>query len=272
MRSVKQVIRGRQTQDGAGVKLRRVFANQLAEELDPFLMLDAFDSTDPDDYTAGFPWHPHRGIETVTYLISGKIEHGDSLGNSGEIVSGSCQWMTAGKGIIHQEMPKASERMLGLQLWVNLPKDKKDLTETEIVKVEEPKMTIRILAGQYKGAKGPVEGITVQPTFLDAELQPGAEFTWDAQPGDTVFAYCFYGTGRFAPDDDQEHGTGDAVLWDNEGDTIQVRAGEQGLRLLLCAGQPLHEPIAWGGPIVMNTQAELREAFAQLDDGTFLKQ
>ncbi len=278
MRTVRRVIRGRNTQDGAGVKLRRVFANQLTEELDPFLMLDAFDSKDPQDYVAGFPWHPHRGIETVTYLISGLVEHGDSLGNKGEITSGSCQWMTAGNGIIHQEMPKPSEHMLGLQLWVNLPRDKKmidpvyrDLTEKEIAAVEEPGRTVKILAGDYAGRQGPVEGITIKPTFLDIDLQPNRDFAWEPQDGATVFAYVFTGSGTFAPDDSDEHGQGDAVLWEGSGG-IQVRAGANGLRMLLCAGMPLKEPIAWGGPIVMNTQEELKQAFAQLDDGTFLKQ
>lgn len=278
MRAVRRVIRGRATQDGAGVKLRRVFANDLAEELDPFLMLDAFDSTDPKDYVAGFPWHPHRGIETVTYLISGLVEHGDSLGNKGEITSGSCQWMTAGRGIIHQEMPKASEHMLGLQLWVNLPREKKmippvyrDLTAKEIVTVSEPGRTVKLLAGEYGGQKGPVEGITIEPTFLDVELEAEAVFHWEPQPEATVFAYVFTGSGRFAPHDANEHGQGDAVLWERDGG-IEVRAGANGLRMLVCAGLPLQEPIAWGGPIVMNTRAELQQAFAQLDDGTFLKQ
>ncbi len=284
-RKATQIVRGQHAVDGAGVRLRRVLGAATISDFDPFLMLDGFDSTDPKDYIKGFPWHPHRGIETVTYLIKGKIEHGDSLGNKGTIRDLECQWMTAGSGIIHQEMPKASVRMLGCQLWVNLPaKDKMtepaygDITQDKIVVTQEEKATVRILAGSYKGTKGVFEGKYVKVTYLDIDLAPDSTWTYRETPNDeTLFIYLLDGT--LAVDDllqDFEEKSC-AVLFrsttpDAEtNDAVVVRSGSQGARFVLLAAKPLREPVAWGGPIVMNTREELEQAFNELDRGTFIK-
>ncbi len=240
-------------------------------------MLDAFDSVNPEDYIKGFPWHPHRGIETVTYLIRGKVEHGDSLGNRGIIKDGDCQWMTAGSGIIHQEMPKDTDRMLGVQLWVNLPsKDKmtkpkyKDIVSEIIPNIKEDNGVVKIISGAYKGIQGAIVADYVKPLFLDVEVEGGAKWQIKTQKKETLFIYIVQGEGYFGYDDDIKVIEKNAILFE-EGDLFAIKAGEKGVRFLLLLGQPLNEPIAWGGPIVMNTKEELKLAFEELDAGTFIK-
>lgn len=277
LRTVRKIVSGKATVDGAGVRLVRVLGNHDTKEFDPFLMLDAFDSTNPDDYVKGFPWHPHRGIETITYLVSGDIEHGDSLGNSGSIRDGDCQWMTAGSGIIHQEMPKASPRMLGAQLWLNLPaKDKMtaphygDIRQSEIPVVSMDGFRVHIVAGHYNGTAGAFEGRYIKATYLDVELAPRHEWVVDSNPAETLFIYIMQGDGHFNPDDKEPITEKQAVLF-NAGDRFWVRSGDRGIRFLLLSGPPLGEPIAWGGPIVMNTREELAQAFQELENDTFIK-
>lgn len=262
--------------DGAGVRLTRVFGHADVRDFDPFLMLDAFDSTDPDEYVRGFPWHPHRGIETITYLIEGDIEHGDSLGNKGSIRDGDCQWMTAGSGIIHQEMPQPTKRLFGAQLWLNLPAEDKmtvprygDIHSEDIPEVEHDGARVRVIAGAYSDTRGAFEGAHVKATYLDVEVLPGHGWSIATERGSTVFAYILRGEGRF-------DGKGEsvpekrAVLF-GDGDTVRVQALPGGVRFLFLAARPLKEPIAWGGPIVMNTQDELDAAFGEIDLGTFIK-
>lgn len=275
-REVVKVVAGNEQKDGAGVRLVRVLGPDTVADFDPFLMLDAFDSRDPDDYVRGFPWHPHRGIETVTYLIQGNIEHGDSLGNQGSITDGCCQWMTAGSGIIHQEMPQAYPRMLGLQLWVNLPaKDKmvkpmyRDLKAELIPKIEEAAGTVAVIAGRYGDAEGATQGDYVRITMLGVNLKPGAVWSMPVDAEATVFAYTFEGEGAFGGAATPV-GSRRAALFGG-GDEVSVTAGPEGLRFVLVAGRPLREPVAWGGPIVMNTQAELNQAFAEIESGTFIR-
>jgi redox-sensitive bicupin YhaK (pirin superfamily) len=271
-----RVVAGSNQVDGAGVRLVRVLGHADALDFDPFLMLDAFDSRNPADYVKGFPWHPHRGIETVTYLIAGDVEHGDSLGNQGHIRDGGCQWMTAGSGIIHQEMPQASPRLLGLQLWVNLPRQDKmakpqyrSLTAAQIPKVQEPTGTVGVISGTYAGTAGATQGDYVQVLLLDVTLQPDAVWRLPVPSHDTLFIHIVEGSGLFAgseaPVPSQR-----AVLF-GAGAEFAAHAGPNGVRFLLFAGRPLHEPIAWGGPIVMNTQDEIEQAFADLDAGTFIR-
>lgn len=284
-RVATQIIRGQHAIDGAGVHLRRVLSTKNIKDFDPFLMLDGFDSTDPKDYIKGFPWHPHRGIETITYLVKGKIEHTDSLKNKGAINDGECQWMTAGSGIIHQEMPQPSKRMLGCQLWVNLPaKDKMttpaygDITQEKVTLVEEENATIKILAGTYKGKKGVFEGKYVKVKYIDVELAPNSTWDYSETPNnETLFIYLLDGTLAVNDTLSNFENKSCAVLLtstdkDNAAnDTIIVRSGHQGARFVLLAARPLNEPVAWGGPIVMNTNEELQLAFEQLDNGTFVK-
>lgn len=280
-----QPVRGQHAVDGAGVRLRRVLGYRTIKDFDPFLMLDGFDSTDPSDYIKGFPWHPHRGIETVTYLIKGEIEHGDSLGNKGVIGDLQCQWMTAGSGIIHQEMPKASERMLGCQLWVNLPaKDKmtqpayRDIRQQDVEVMSEDNATVRVLSGHYKKMHGAVKGEYVKVQYLDVDLKPGSIWAYNETPNDhTLFLYLIDGT--LAADEAlaEFEEKACAILMaassgsSSEFDEVRVKAGPGGARFLLVAARPLKEPVAWGGPIVMNTEEELNEAFRELDEGTFIK-
>ncbi len=284
-RKATQIIRGQNAIDGAGVHLRRVIGLKNVHDFDPFLMLDGFDSLDPKDYIKGFPWHPHRGIETVTYLIKGEIIHADSLGNRGTIRDLECQWMTAGSGIIHQEMPQPSERMLGCQLWVNLPaKDKMtlpaygDITQEDVEIVKEENALIRVISGSYKGRSGVFQGEYIHVKYLDVELAPDTTWSYAETPNnETLFIYLLDGT--VAPDENLSafENKACAVLFtsnnpDNaENDTITVKAGGEGARFVLLAGKPLREPIAWGGPIVMNTREELNLAFDELDKGTFIK-
>lgn len=277
LRTVKKITRGKQAVDGAGVRLVRVIGYRDTQDYDPFLMLDAFDSTNPDDYTKGFPWHPHRGIETITYLIRGDIEHGDSLGNHGSINDGDCQWMTAGSGIIHQEMPQASERMLGAQLWLNLPAEGKmtapaygDIKKAKVPVIEETGATIRVVAGQYLDIQGAFEGRYVKAVYLDVELKPGCEWRYDSEPEATLFLYIVEGAAKFEPDSNEPIEEKQAVLF-NSGRRLWVQAAERGSRFLLFCAKPLKEPIAWGGPIVMNTKEELDLAFRELEANTFIK-
>lgn len=277
IRMINKVITGQHATDGAGVRLVRVIGYNDIKEFDPFLMLDAFDSTNPEDYTKGFPWHPHRGIETVTYLIQGDIEHGDSLGNKGSILNGDCQWMTAGSGIIHQEMPKASERMLGVQLWLNLPaKDKmtspqyRDIKNSNIPVTEDAGSKIHIISGSYKGKAGALQGDYVKPLMMDIELEAGSELSLDIEKDATLFVYIIQGEGCFNSDTQELISEKHAVLFD-EGDTFYAKASSKGIRFLLLSAKPLKEPIAWGGPIVMNTKEELNQAFKEIEEGTFIK-
>lgn len=282
LREIKKIVSGRRAVDGAGVKLVRVLGHDDTTDFDPFLMLDAFDSTDPDDYVRGFPWHPHRGIETVTYLIRGDIEHGDSLGNSGSILDGDCQWMTAGSGIIHQEMPQASERMLGAQLWLNLPAEFKmtdpaygDILSSDIPKIEREGSTVRVLSGSYNNTEGAFKAKYVQATYLDISLDPGVEWSFANDEQENLFIYIFHGAAAFGSniqEDGQDRLTDakQAVLF-TTGSIFRARAGSNGIRFILLSAKPLKEPIAWGGPIVMNTKQELEQAFQELETGTFIR-
>ena len=276
-RGIGKIVTGRAAVDGAGVKLVRVLGHRDVEDFDPFLLLDAFDSTDPEDYVKGFPWHPHRGIETVTYLVSGIIEHGDSIGNKGEILDGDCQWMTAGSGIIHQEMPKPAERMLGVQLWLNLPaKDKMtdprygDIRSENVPIVTEEGASIKVIAGSYKESAGAFEGRYVKATYLDVLLDAGKEWSYKSEDGSTLFIYILLGSGSLDPGQPEVIENKRAVLF-GEGEQFWVKAGTEGIRFLLLSGKPLKEPIAWGGPIVMNTNEELELAFRELREDSFVK-
>lgn len=274
VKPIKRITGGAVQYDGAGVKLVRVIGHDDTTDFDPFLMLDAFDSSDPDDYTKGFPWHPHRGIETVTYLINGSIEHGDSLGNKGTIDDGCCQWMTGGSGIIHQEMPLPSERMLGTQLWINLPqKDKmappayRDIRKSDIPLVTEETGEVRIVSGSYHGEAGAEQGDYVKATYLDVTLKASKEWSYSLDAEQTLFIYLVEGD---LSTDGQSVPHHRAILF-GEGDTMQVKAGDEGVRFFLYSGKPLKESIAWYGPIVMNTHEEIRIAQQELRDGTFIK-
>lgn len=275
-REIKKVVKGSRQMDGAGVHLVRVFGHRDVKDFDPFLMLDAFDSVNPEDYTKGFPWHPHRGIETVTYLISGRIDHMDSLGNKGTITAGGCQWMTAGSGILHQEMPVASDRMLGAQLWVNLAaKDKmaepkyRDITVDMVPVLKDKNGEIRVLSGIYEGTPGAIQPDHVQVLYLDVMTYPGKTTVIPVQPDENVFVYVIDGSGTTGEESRpvQSHS---AVLFE-KGDSLVFNAGSDGLRLFLLSGESLNEPISWGGPVVMNTHAELNLAFEELENGTFIK-
>lgn len=277
LRKIKKVVIGKHATDGAGVKLVRVFGNNDVKDFDPFLMLDAFDSENPADYTKGFPWHPHRGIETITYLIQGDIEHGDSLGNKGRILNGDCQWMTAGAGILHQEMPKAAPRMLGAQLWLNMPAESKmsppkyrDIKRKMIPVVKEGTASVHILSGSYQGVNGAVDGDHVKPVYFDVELKADGEWSFETDPKHTLFIYIMQGGGIFQPNQQESIFEKHAVLFDT-GKWFWVKAAKEGIRFLLLAGKPLKEPVAWGGPIVMNTQEELDLAFLELNNNTFIK-
>ncbi len=275
-RQIVETVKGNPAIDGAGVHLVRVLGPQTIRDFDPFLMLDAFDSKNPQDYIKGFPFHPHRGIETVTYLIKGKVEHADSLGNKGVINNGESQWMTAGSGIIHQEMPKPSDHFLGLQLWINIPqKDKMthpsyfDITNDMIKEVKEPFGQIRVISGEYKDHKGP-KGKYVDATLLDVTVNANESFTLVTDKKANLFVYVVEGTGHFGTDDARIIGNKIAVRFSMD-EEFYVKAGEEGIRFVLFAARPLGEPVAWGGPIVMNTQEELQHAFDELEDGTFIK-
>jgi redox-sensitive bicupin YhaK (pirin superfamily) len=287
-RAIKSVWTSRPTIEGAGVHLRRAFGFDEVPRLDPFLMLDAFRSENPDDYRRGFPWHPHRGIETITYILDGDVEHGDSLGNRGVISAGDVQWMTAGSGIVHQEMPRGDARgqMWGFQLWANLPaRDKmmdpryREVKDAVIPRVATPDgAAVRVICGEVAGVRGPVREIVTDPEFLDVSLPAGRTFRHPTKAGHTVFAYVSEGEGAFEPPGadtadaprPRAYGADTLVLY-GPGDGIVVTAEDRPVRFLLLAGRPLGEPVAWYGPIVMNTREELKTAFREYEQGTFVK-
>jgi quercetin 2,3-dioxygenase len=298
IRPVKSIVQSEPTMEGAGVRLRRAFGFGKTGEFDPFLLFDDFRNDDPAAYQAGFPWHPHRGIETITYVLAGTVDHGDSLGNRGTLGAGDVQWMTAGRGILHQEMPHgdAQGRMHGFQLWANLPSSQKmiapryqDVKAPEIPEIVDDDGTkVRVITGEFWGRKGPVEGVAADPRYIDVSVPPGQRKTLKVETERHAFAYVFEGSGRFAASskpfgvlvekeiDGQEivfrekAGDRSLVLFDS-GDEVTVQAGEQGIRFLLVSGKPIQEPVAWHGPIVMNTQAELQQAVAELRNGTFIR-
>ena len=265
--------------EGAGVRLKRVIGQQDVELVDPFLLLDDFHSDNPNDYIAGFPWHPHRGIETITYMLHGEIEHGDSLGNGGVICSGDCQWMTAGSGIIHQEMPhfqKGDSLLWGFQLWANLPASEKmmdpryrDVKSEDVPEVTVNGAKVKIICGEVNGTKGPVQDVVIDPEYLDILIKPNSEFSHGVKEGYTVFAYVIEGEGQFEPDG-ESIGTEYLVIFD-DGDGVRITTADKPVRFLLISGKPLNEPVAWYGPIVMNTQEELQLAFEEYRKGTFIK-
>ena len=297
IRPVKRIVKSTPTMEGAGVKLHRAFGFGETSELDPFLLLDDFRNDVPADYLAGFPWHPHRGIETITYVLAGSVEHGDSMGNQGSIGAGDVQWMTAGSGIIHQEMPKGDQagQMHGFQLWANLPSSLKMMEPRyqEVKSADIPVVTdddgtqARIVCGTFWGKSGPVIGVAADPLYLDITVPPGKRKALPIETTRHAFAYVFSGSGKFcnasAPlvvptegvkwldtTPPSEADNRSLVLFD-QGDEVVVQAGEDGIRFLLVSGKPLEEPVAWYGPIVMNTQEELQQAFEELREGTFLK-
>jgi redox-sensitive bicupin YhaK (pirin superfamily) len=279
VRGVEEELDGVETLEGAGVRLRRLFGNAHVPRFDPFLLLDNFGSSDPHDYVAGFPWHPHRGIETVTYMLEGRIAHGDSLGNEGVIRPGDLQWMSAGSGIIHQEMPQQREgRLEGFQLWVNLPASEKMSTPAYrgLVAKEIPTVhldgggSVRVIAGSHAGVDGPVQQIPIDPTYLDVSLPAGESVDVPTQRGYTALASIIDGSGSLSPGG-RVHGPHRLVRF-GDGDRIHLAAGDEGLRALVVSGRPLHEPVAWYGPIVMNTNDQLSEALTELRRGDFIKE
>jgi redox-sensitive bicupin YhaK (pirin superfamily) len=297
IRAVKKILRPQPTLEGAGVKLQRGFGFGDPKEFDPFLLFDDFRNDNPEEYLAGFPWHPHRGIETITYVLAGQVDHGDSLGNSGTLSGGDVQWMTAGSGIIHQEMPKgdAQGRMHGFQLWANLPSSLKmttpryqDVAGKDIPEVVDDDGTrVRVVCGDFWGTSGPVDGIAADPIYLDVSVPPGKRKTLPVETTRHAFAYVFAGSGTFRNASDpkavktdgigpgpgspaEDLGNRSLLLFDR-GDEVTVQAGEQGIRFLLVSGKPIEEPVAWYGPIVMNTEDELRLAVAEMRAGTFIK-
>jgi redox-sensitive bicupin YhaK (pirin superfamily) len=297
IRPIKRISQSQPTIEGAGVHLRRAFGFGKTSDFDPFLLLDDFRNENPDDYLAGFPWHPHRGIETITYVLAGTVNHGDSLGNQGSLGAGDVQWMTAGSGILHQEMPRGDKqgRMHGFQLWANLPSSLKmtapryqDVASRDIPAiVDDDGTSVRVVCGTFWGKTGPVDGIAADPRYLDVRVPPGRRKLLPVGTTRHAFAYVFEGAGTFRDASQphavrtdyvgsserpalQETGNRSLVLFDT-GDEVVVQAGEAGVRFLLVSGQPLEEPVAWRGPIVMNTEEELRQAYAELHNGTFLK-
>ncbi len=296
-RRIRKVFKSRPVIEGAGVHLRRVFGNSEVPLFDPFLLLDDFRNDDPRKFLKGFPWHPHRGIETITYVLAGDVEHGDSMGNKGVISSGDMQWMTAGSGIIHQEMPKgdADGVMEGFQLWANLPRSRKmmapryrDIRSSQVPAVRTTGgAEVKVICGAVGGKEGPVTGIVIEPEYLDVTVPAHAEFVHPTVPGHTVFAYVIGGKGVFCNEKDPyaydalgenyfdmkrdpfiRNGT--AVLF-GDGGRVVVSAQEEQVRFLLISGKPINEPVAWYGPIVMNTEEELRTAFEEYENGTFIK-
>lgn len=263
--------------DGAGVKLTRMFGYLESPDFDPFLLLDYFDSKNPDDYVKGFPWHPHRGIETVTYLIDGRIEHEDSLGNKGTIEGGDCQWMSAGSGIVHKEMLIESPHLLGVQLWINLPSEKKmvnpayhNITNNEIKAAETDKAVVKVISGRYGGVSGPAESAGADIELFDIEVKPYEDFEYKTDSTLNVSAFVIEGKGFFDEEREDFVSKGTLAHFD-EGERIEVVASSEGVRFLLLSGMPLKEKIAWRGPIVMNSKDQLEKAFEELDMGTFVK-
>jgi redox-sensitive bicupin YhaK (pirin superfamily) len=297
IRKIKKILKSKPTIEGAGVHLKRAFGFYQVPLLDPFLLLDDFHSNNPKDYLKGFPWHPHRGIETITYVLYGKVEHGDSMGNKGIIDSGDVQWMTAGSGIIHQEMPKGQKDglMWGFQLWANLPASHKmmDPRYRDVKGHQIPEMTldkgvkVKIICGEVNGVKGPVQDIVIDPEYLDIIVPSKSNFTYRVKGGHTVFAYVIEGKGYFDQGRDSYAyeveganyfdfkrdclmGSENLILFD-DGDEVAVSTEDKPVRFLLISGKPIGEPVAWYGPIVMNTQEELRIAFEEYQNGTFIK-
>jgi redox-sensitive bicupin YhaK (pirin superfamily) len=302
IRPVRHVSQSKPTLEGAGVHLRRAFGFGGGNEFDPFLLLYDFRNDRPDQYLAGFPWHPHRGIETITYVLTGVVDHGDSLGNAGTLGAGDVQWMTAGRGILHQEMPKGDEqgRMHGFQLWANLPSSLKmtapryqDIKGADVPEaVDDDGTRVRVVCGDYGGKSGPVDGVAADPRYLDISVPPGVFKRLKVETTRNAFAYVFAGSGRFRDASDPQAvrtdyvgtpaaagaqpgaadviGNRSLVLFDR-GDEVVVQAGDEGIRFLLVSGQPIEEPVAWYGPIVMNTKAELQQAFDELNRGTFIR-
>jgi quercetin 2,3-dioxygenase len=280
IRSIKSVIPSQPVIEGAGVHLKRAFGFGEAPNLDPFLLLDDFHSSEPAKYMKGFPWHPHRGIETITYILHGKVEHSDSMGNKGVIGSGDVQWMTAGSGIIHQEMPQvqANELLWGFQLWTNLPASHKmmkpryrDITVDQIPEVTLPGGAIvKVICGEVNGTKGPAQDIITEPEYFDVLLPAHSEFKHETKPGYTVFAYVMRGYGWFDESKEEDIGKENLVIFE-DGDEVKITTKEYPVRFLFLSGKPIGEPVAWRGPIVMNTQEELRIAFQEYNDGTFIK-
>ena len=298
IRPVKRIVSAQPTIEGAGVHLRRAFGFGDTSEFDPFLLLDDFRNDRPDDYRAGFPWHPHRGIETITYVLAGNVEHRDSLGNRGDLGAGDVQWMTAGRGILHQEMPQGDTkgRMHGFQLWANLPSTHKmtapryqDIKAADIPEIVDDDGTrVRIVCGDFWGKRGPVEGVAADPRYLDVWVPAGKRKTLPVEVERHAFAYVFEGSGNFHAASQpfgvltektnggsetvvrEQTGNRSLVVFDR-GDEVTVQAGDEGVRFLLVSGKPIAEPVAWYGPIVMNTEAELQQAFAELRGGTFIK-
>ena len=297
-RKIKSILKSRPTIEGAGVHLKRAFGYSQVPEFDPFLMLDDFHTSNPAEYLAGFPWHPHRGIETITYVLEGLVEHGDSIGNSGVIAAGDVQWMTAGSGIIHQEMPQKSPTgtMWGFQFWANLPATMKMMEPRyrEVKAADIPEVTlesgtrIKIVSGMVAGVQGPVRDVVIEPEMLDVSMPPGTELRHPVPEGHTAVAYLLDGDGYFDERRDafafDMRGTGwmdlsrecicgpeTVVLYERSGGEICVTSGEKGVRFLFISGKPLNEPVAWYGPIVMNTREELRIAFEEYEKGTFIK-
>ncbi len=297
LRPIRRIIQPKATIEGAGVKLQRAFGFGQTKDFDPFLLLDDFRNDNPADYLAGFPWHPHRGIETITYVLAGSVEHGDSLGNKGKMTAGDVQWMTAGSGILHQEMPKGDPqgRMHGFQLWANLPASLKmtdpryqDIPSSAIPEVTDDDGTrVRVICGEFWGQKGPVEGVAADPSYLDIFVPAGRRKRLAIETARNAFAYVFAGSGAFRDASDPRAVLTDRVampeaapVYDarnhslvvfDRGDEVVVQAGPEGIRFLLVSGRPIEEPVAWYGPIVMNTQQQLREAMAELQEGTFIK-
>src|SRR5688572_28875698 len=293
VRPVKQVIHPKPTLEGAGVRLQRGFGFGNTTDFDPFLLFDDFRNDNPRDYLAGFPWHPHRGIETITYVLAGTVEHGDSLGNRGSLGAGDVQWMTAGSGILHQEMPQGDTegRMHGFQLWANLPSHLKmtapryqDVPAAAIPEVTDDDGThVRVITGDFWGKKGPVEGVAADPRYIDVFVPPGKRKTLPVEVGRHAFAYVFEGSGSFSGASQpfgvlteketpvrEQTGNRSLVVFDS-GDAVTVQAGDEGIRFLLVSGKPIEEPVARYGPIVMNTQSELQQAVSELRNGTFIK-
>ena len=298
IRPVKRIVQATPAIEGAGVRLRRAFGFGNTEEFDPFLLFDDFRNERPEDYLKGFPWHPHRGIETITYVLAGTVRHGDSLGNRGSMGAGDVQWMTAGRGILHQEMPEGDTagRMHGFQLWANLPSSLKMTTPRyqDIIARDIPEVTdddgtvVRVICGEFWGKRGPVDGVAAEPRYLDVWVPPGTRKVLPVETTRHAFAYVFEGTGSFRDASApfgvltergdpgletvvrEDTGNRSLVVFD-QGDEVVVQAGEEGIRFLLVSGKPIAEPVAWHGPIVMNTQEELRQAISELNDGTFIK-
>ena len=299
IRAVKRITQSSPTVEGAGVKLHRGFGFGDTTEFDPFLLFDDFRNDRPADFLNGFPWHPHRGIETITYVLAGEVAHGDSLGNAGTLGAGDVQWMTAGSGIIHQEMPKGDPqgRMHGFQLWANLPAALKmtspryqDVSARDIPAVTDDDGThVRVVCGEFWGRRGPVEGIAADPSYLDISVPPNARKTLPVEVTRHAFAYVFAGSGTFRDasqpravlTDNTGTSTDDNAVYNDardrslivfdRGDEVTVQAGPEGIRFLLVSGKPLEEPVAWYGPIVMNTKEQLRQAIEEFRNGTFIK-